>query len=113
MESDKFSIKLISTGQHKDMVAEVIKTFQLRIDIDLNIMKKQQTLEYITSKVLNKLVGIFNELSPSLVLVQGDTSSAFSAALAAFYCKILLDMLRLDFEQIIYILLFPRKLIGD
>ncbi len=88
LKSDKFSTKLISTGQHKDMVAEVMETFQLKIDIDLNIMKKKQSLEYLTSETLNQLVGIFDDLSPSLTLVQGDTSSAFAAALAAFYCKV-------------------------
>ena len=83
--SRKLKIRTVLTGQHKEMVNQVMDFFNLTEDKNLNLMKKTQTLTYITSSVLE---GISNELSKNksnLLLVQGDTSSALAAALAAFY----------------------------
>lgn len=79
---------VVLTGQHREMVDEVMKLFDLQSDRDLAIMKPKQTLTEITCNSLQGLEQIFRELEPSLVVVQGDTSTAFSAALAAFYQKI-------------------------
>ncbi|MEM7757059.1 MAG: UDP-N-acetylglucosamine 2-epimerase (non-hydrolyzing), partial [Cyanobacteria bacterium P01_A01_bin.40] len=79
---------LILTGQHREMVDRVMKLFDLQADYDLNIMKPQQTLTSITCDSLLGLNKIFAEIKPQLIFVQGDTTTAFSAALAAFYQQI-------------------------
>lgn len=80
--------KVILTGQHREMVAQVMELFEIRADQDLGIMKPKQTLTEITCGSLQGLEAIFAEFSPDIVIVQGDTSTAFAAALAAFYQKI-------------------------
>ena len=79
---------VILTGQHREMVDSVMELFQLTADRDLDIMKPQQTLTEITCNSMQGLEKIFRELKPDLALVQGDTSTAFAAALAAFYQQI-------------------------
>ncbi len=86
--SKKIKLRIILTGQHKEMVNQVMQLFDLREDLNINIMKKGQSLTYITRSVLEGLDEEFIKYRPSLLLVQGDTSTAFSAALAAFYQKI-------------------------
>jgi UDP-N-acetylglucosamine 2-epimerase (non-hydrolysing) len=80
--------QVILTGQHKEMVAQVMELFNLRADHDLEIMQPKQSLNDITCKSLQGLEALFKELSLDLVIVQGDTTTAFAAALAAFYQKI-------------------------
>ena len=72
------------TAQHREMLDSVMHCFGLKADADLNIMGKNQTLTDVTVKALKGLEGCFAELRPDLVLVHGDTSTTFSAALAAF-----------------------------
>jgi UDP-N-acetylglucosamine 2-epimerase (non-hydrolysing) len=79
---------LILTGQHQEMVEQVMQLFDLRGDRDLAIMQPKQTLTEITCRSLQGLERVFQEISPQIVLVQGDTTTAFAAALAAFYQKI-------------------------
>lgn len=79
---------LILTGQHREMVDRVMQLFELQADRDLAIMKHQQTLTEITCNSLQGLEKIFASIKPQLVFVQGDTTTAFSAALTAFYQKI-------------------------
>ena len=81
-------IKVILTGQHKEMVVQVLKLFNIKSDFDLNLMKINQSLTYINCKVLEELERIFSEIKPNLVLVQGDTTTSFAGGLAAFYQKI-------------------------
>ncbi len=76
------------TAQHREMLDSVMSCFGLRADADLNIMGKNQSLTDVTVRALKGLEGCFAELAPDLVLVHGDTSTTFSAALAAFYAKI-------------------------
>ncbi len=76
------------TAQHRKMLDDVLACFHITPDYDLDVMKEGQTLSYITSSVLNGLGGVFKEAKPDLVLVHGDTTTAFAAALAAFYEKI-------------------------
>lgn len=80
--------QVILTGQHREMVEQVMQLFQLHAERDLQIMRNQQTLTDITCRSLQGLERIFEELQPQLVLVQGDTTTAFAAALAAFYQQI-------------------------
>ncbi len=86
--SPSFDTQVILTGQHREMVEQVMRMFDLKADRDLAIMQHQQTLTDITCRSLQGLEDLFKELQPKIVLVQGDTTTAFAAALAAFYQKI-------------------------
>ena len=86
--TDIFKVSLIVTAQHREMIDQVLPIFNIRPDFDLNIMKKEQTLHETTANILTKIRGVFREISPSIVLVQGDTTTTFASALAAFYDKI-------------------------
>lgn len=79
---------LCSTGQHAELLDEIFHVFNVTPDYDLKIMKPNQDLFYITKEVLEKTRQVFENINPSLVIVQGDTSTAMSAALAAYYLKI-------------------------
>ena len=85
---EKIKTHLILTGQHREMVDRVMELFALQADRDLAIMKPKQTLTDITCNSLQGLENIFAEIKPQLVFVQGDTTTAFSAALSAFYHQI-------------------------
>ncbi len=86
--SSKFTTQVILTGQHREMVAQVMDIFGLKADRDLEIMQPKQTLTDITQRSLQGLEQLFQELQPQLAIVQGDTTTAFAAALAAFYQQI-------------------------
>lgn len=79
---------LILTGQHREMVDRVMELFDLQSDFDLDIMKPKQTLTSITRDSLEGLGKIFAQIEPELIFVQGDTTTAFAAALTAFYHQI-------------------------
>ena len=83
-----FETHVILTGQHREMVEQVMQLFGLSADQDLEIMQHQQTLTDITCRSLQGLETVFKQLQPQMVLVQGDTTTAFAASLAAFYQKI-------------------------
>ena len=76
------------SGQHRDMVNSVLKNFYVTPDYNLNIMKEAQTLFDITISILEKIRYVLNREKPDLVVVHGDTSTTFGAALASFYMKI-------------------------
>ncbi|MEB3214018.1 MAG: UDP-N-acetylglucosamine 2-epimerase (non-hydrolyzing) [Leptolyngbyaceae bacterium] len=80
--------QVVLTGQHREMVAQVMDLFQIQPDEDLDIMQPKQTLTDITCRSLQGLQTLFQSLQPQLVIVQGDTTTAFAAAIAAFYQKI-------------------------
>jgi len=84
----KFLTSIVLTGQHREMVAQVMQLFDLKADYDLGIMQPKQTLTQITCNSLIGLEKLYKELKPNIVLVQGDTTTAFAAALAAFYQQI-------------------------
>ncbi len=85
---DTFETLVFSTGQHREMLKQVLDIFKLEIDFDLDLMKPNQNLFDITSDSLVKLGDWIKDHEPDLVLVQGDTTTAFTAALASFYRKI-------------------------
>jgi len=87
-EADIFNVKICVTAQHREMLDEVLKIFEMIPDYDLGIMKKNQDLYDITSNVLLGLKNVLNDFKPDLVMVHGDTTTTFSASLAAFYKKI-------------------------
>lgn len=76
------------TGQHRQMLDQVLDTFQVTPDYDLSIMKDKQTLFDITTNILNKIRAVLEEVRPDVVLVHGDTSTTFVTALACFYLQI-------------------------
>ncbi|MDO5295917.1 MAG: UDP-N-acetylglucosamine 2-epimerase (non-hydrolyzing) [bacterium] len=81
-------ITCIVTAQHRHILDQVLELFGIRPDYDLNIMQTNQTLAGITTRALEGLDKVYSEVKPDIVLVQGDTSTAFVAGLAAFYHKI-------------------------
>lgn len=79
---------LCVTGQHRQMLDQVLDAFQIEPDYDLSIMKDQQTLFDITSNILNRIKDVLENVKPDIVLVHGDTSTTFVTALACFYKQI-------------------------
>jgi len=87
-KKDLFKIVVIATAQHRQMLDQVLRLFNFQSDYDLNIMQESQTLYYITISSLSKLEKVINRENPDFILVQGDTTTTFAAALAAFYQKV-------------------------
>ena len=87
-ERTHFKVIVTVTGQHKEMLEQVLERFQIKPDYDLAIMRVNQTLFDVTHKVLNALQTVYTLEQPDLVLVHGDTTTSFVAALAAFYLHI-------------------------
>ena len=86
--ADRFEHILVSTAQHREMLQQVLEAFQIKPDIDLGLMQPNQTLAGFASRALGMLANVYEKTAPDLVLVQGDTTSVMSAALAAFYQRI-------------------------
>lgn len=80
--------KVCLTGQHREMLRQVMEAFELQEDYNLDIMRERQTLTTITTSVLEKMDPVLREAKPDIVLVHGDTTTSFAAALAAFYQQI-------------------------
>ena len=76
------------TGQHRQMLDQVLEAFDVTADYDLSIMKERQTLFDVTTNILNRIKGVLEEVKPDVVLVHGDTSTTFVTALACFYMQI-------------------------
>lgn len=82
-----FASRVCVTAQHREMLDPFLKLFEIVPDYDLNVMQPRQSLFDVTSRVLLGLEGVLKEEKPDVVLVQGDTTTAFAGALAAFYTK--------------------------
>lgn len=76
------------TAQHREMLDQVLETFEIKPDYDLNIMKQGQTLGDVTTRALNGVEEVIKESQPDIVLVHGDTTTTFAGALAAFYNQV-------------------------
>lgn len=85
---DALNTRVVLTGQHREMVTQVMDLFGLKADQDLNLMTPRQTLTHVTCAALQGLREDFQAYPPGMVLVQGDTTTAFAAGLAAFYEQI-------------------------
>lgn len=85
---EESSVLICLTGQHKEMLQQVMDAFGLKEDYNLQIMRDRQTLTSITSDILIGLEEVIKNVNPDIVLVHGDTTTAFVAALAAFYQKV-------------------------
>lgn len=80
--------KVCVTGQHRQMLDQVLDVFSIKADYDLNIMKQNQDLSDITSSILKELGNVIDDYKPDMILVHGDTATTFAASLAAYYRKI-------------------------
>ena len=86
--TDEFETIVCVTGQHREMLDQVLTIFDVKPDYDLNIMKQGQDLYDVTARVLTGMRDVFKECKPDVVLVHGDTTTSTAAALAAFYQQI-------------------------
>src|SRR5574344_499590 len=85
---NEFSVSVCVTGQHRQMLDQVLDAFGVVPNYDLSIMKDKQTLFDITTNILNRIKEVLEEVKPDVVLVHGDTSTTFVTALACFYLQI-------------------------
>lgn len=87
-QKDELFCQVIVTAQHREMLDQVLQLFKIVPDFDLDLMRQGQTLTEITTRALNGLKEVFQRELPDLVLIHGDTTTTFVAALAAFYAQI-------------------------
>ena len=87
-EDPRFAVRVVVTGQHREMLDQVNEVFGITPDVDLDIHSAGQPLTQITTRTLEGLAGVLADEKPDAVLVQGDTSTTFVAALAAFYAGV-------------------------
>lgn len=85
---DRFSSKVCVTGQHRQMLDQVLDLFELKPDYDLEIMKAGQDLTDVTTSILQGLKRVFEDFKPDIILVHGDTATTFASSLAAYYQQI-------------------------
>lgn len=85
---EKFETVVCVTGQHREMLDQVLRLFNIKPDYDLNIMKQGQDLYDVTARILTGMRNVLQEVQPDLVLVHGDTTTSTASALAAFYRQI-------------------------
>jgi UDP-N-acetylglucosamine 2-epimerase (non-hydrolysing) len=85
---ERFDAKVCVTGQHRQMLDQVLNLFEIAPDFDLNIMKPGQDLTDVTTAILQGMKGVFAEFKPDIVLVHGDTATTFAVTLAAYYQQI-------------------------
>ncbi len=86
--TNHFGVKVCVTGQHRQMLDQVLKCFNIKPDYDLNLMSHNQSLSDITSKIIISMSKIFSQYRPNCVLVHGDTTTALAACLSAYYHQI-------------------------
>jgi UDP-N-acetylglucosamine 2-epimerase (non-hydrolysing) len=86
--SEEFETAVVHTGQHRTMLDHALHFFKIKPDFDLDVMRPNQTLSSLTGRVLDTVENACRRFEPHMVLVQGDTTTAFASALAAYYCKI-------------------------
>jgi len=84
----RLTVQVVTTGQHREMVDQILGPFGVKPDLDLDIMKPDQSINDIVCRVIPPLERLYLERSPKMIVVQGDTTSAFSAGLAAFHRRI-------------------------
>lgn len=82
------NVRVISTGQHRQMLEPILKRFDIPVDVEMDLMEPNQSLFRLSSKALAAFEAAFTDVRPDFVLVQGDTTTAYLGALAAFYARI-------------------------
>lgn len=108
--SPKLECFLLATGQHVQMLHQALEHFNLRADVDLNVMRERQSLDYLTSAVLEGVGQALDRHTPDLVLVHGDTTTTFAASLAAFYRKIPVGHVEAGLRSRNVLLPFPEEM---
>jgi UDP-N-acetylglucosamine 2-epimerase (non-hydrolysing) len=88
LRREEFEVRLINTGQHREMSSAFLRVFNLNPHYDLQVMAERQSLSYLTSKIMEELERVFLREKPDFVFVQGDTTTALCGALSAFYFQI-------------------------
>ena len=86
-----FNVTVCVTAQHREMLDQVLQVAQIKPDVDLDIMRANQTLPQITSRILQSFDDVLADIAPDRVMVQGDTTTAMAAALSSYYRKIPVD----------------------
>ena len=84
----RIHLNVVATAQHRALLDQVVNLFGIPIDLDLDLMTADQTLEGLTSRILDRMTGVLAKTQPDIVLVQGDTTTAFAVSLASFYHRI-------------------------
>ena len=87
-QSGSFDVRVCVTGQHREMLDQVLQVFDVQPDYDLSVMQAGQTLAQVTSRILAALEPVLATEKPDIVLVQGDTTTTLCGALAAFYARV-------------------------
>lgn len=87
-EAGAFESLVCVTGQHREMLEQALGTFEITPDLDLDLMEENQRLPMLTARAITALTSVLEKLAPDFVLVQGDTTTAMAAGLAAFYARI-------------------------
>ena len=87
-QADDFEPIVISTGQHREMLDQVVKIFDLNVDHDLEVMQPNQTLASLSSRLMDRVDALLDNIQPDMALVQGDTTTVLMASLACFYRQI-------------------------
>lgn len=87
-KEDSFQLRTILTAQHREMIDQVLRLLRLRVDRDLDLMTENQSLASLTQRLFERLGRVFEKFRPTVVVVQGDTTSAFIVALYSFYHQI-------------------------
>jgi UDP-N-acetylglucosamine 2-epimerase (non-hydrolysing) len=89
LEADpRFEPLVVNTGQHRELIDQVISLFGLRVERDLAVMQPNQSLASLTARLLNAIDETLVSLDPAMVLVQGDTTTVLAGALASFYRRV-------------------------
>ena len=83
--TDGLSAMVVSTGQHKEMLQQVVDLFEIKVDHDLEVMRPNQTLPGLTARLITRIEDLLDKTNPDMALVQGDTTTVFTAALCCFY----------------------------
>ena len=86
--SDTFRLVCCSTGQHRELLDQMLRVFKIEPDMDLNIIKHNQGLFHSTTSILSRMEDVLGQASPDITVVQGDTTTAFAAALASYYVRV-------------------------
>ena len=98
------------TGQHRQMLDQVLEAFRVKPDYDLSIMKDKQTLFDVTVNIMQRIKGVLEEVKPDVVLVHGDTSTTFVTGFLVFTCRSLWVMLKQACVHIIFIVHIRKNL---
>jgi UDP-N-acetylglucosamine 2-epimerase (non-hydrolysing) len=116
-ESSEIDLKVCLTAQHRDLLDQLITELEIPVDVDLNLMMHDQSLSEFGARLFTTIDKTYNNLEPDMILVQGDTSSAVLAALAAFYRRIFVGHVEAGLRTGVRLRPFPeemnRRLLAD